>query len=219
MNIQYTLMFLPFSLMSHFLALFISRLVEILTGEWGLSQQLRVPATTRMQVCIYICIKTKNCVVKCIYIVPVQVHVHVCMYVLYMYTMSCTMYMYVHMYNVRVCTDSNVHCTCIYLYLYKHNIIHVYTHLYVQRLHNMDVALSCLKRHMPVSEKLAEALVDGHCEKTLALLWSIIFHFKVHVTCTLFVHVHVAIHSEYNNMMQWFFLKYFSGGANQYFEK
>ena len=43
----------------------------------------------------------------------------------------------------------------------------------------MEVALSCLSHHMPVSERLAEALVDGHCEKTLALLWSIIFHFKV----------------------------------------
>ena len=48
----------------------------------------------------------------------------------------------------------------------------------------MEVALSCLSHHMPVSERLAGALVDGHCEKTLALLWSIIFHFKVYITYT-----------------------------------
>ena len=44
----------------------------------------------------------------------------------------------------------------------------------------MEVALSGLAHHMPVvSERAAVAVVDGHCEKTLALLWSIIFHFKV----------------------------------------
>ena len=48
-----------------------------------------------------------------------------------------------------------------------------------QRLHNVEVALSSLGRSMPVYERSAEAVVDGHREKTLALLWSIIFHFKV----------------------------------------
>ena len=43
----------------------------------------------------------------------------------------------------------------------------------------MEVAVSCLAQYMQVSERLAEALVDGHCEKTLAFLWNVIFHFKV----------------------------------------
>ena len=48
-----------------------------------------------------------------------------------------------------------------------------------QRLHNAEVALTCLRHYMAVPEGASETVVDGHREKTLALLWSIIFHFKV----------------------------------------
>ena len=54
----------------------------------------------------------------------------------------------------------------------------------------MEVALGCLARYLPVSERLAEALVDGHCEKTLALLWGVIFHFKVPPLILTFCSVH-----------------------------
>ena len=43
----------------------------------------------------------------------------------------------------------------------------------------MEVALGGLSHHMPLPERAGESVVDGHREKTLTLLWSIIFHFKV----------------------------------------
>ena len=44
----------------------------------------------------------------------------------------------------------------------------------------MQVALKALEEHLPLPAGVtAESIVEGHKEKTLTLLWSIIFHFKV----------------------------------------
>ena len=49
-----------------------------------------------------------------------------------------------------------------------------------QKLHNVGVALKALSRHTRVpSVVTAQSVVEGHREKTLTLLWTIIFHFKV----------------------------------------
>ena len=54
--------------------------------------------------------------------------------------------------------------------------------LIVQKLHNVQVALTKLKRYVSLPAGVtAESIADGHREKSLALLWTIIFHFKVHV--------------------------------------
>ncbi|KAL5489025.1 hypothetical protein EMCRGX_G018068 [Ephydatia muelleri] len=50
----------------------------------------------------------------------------------------------------------------------------------MQKLHNIQVALKALEEHLPLPAGVtAESIVEGHKEKTLTLLWSIIFHFKV----------------------------------------
>ena len=44
----------------------------------------------------------------------------------------------------------------------------------------MQVALRGLQEHLRLPAGVtAESIVEGHREKTLALLWAIIFHFKV----------------------------------------
>ena len=50
----------------------------------------------------------------------------------------------------------------------------------IQAICNVEVALSCLAQYMPIPMRTAEAVVDetDHCEKTLELLWNIIFHYR-----------------------------------------
>jgi len=39
-----------------------------------------------------------------------------------------------------------------------------------------------LKQHLTIPTGVtASSIADGHREKTLALLWTIVFHFKVHI--------------------------------------
>ena len=50
----------------------------------------------------------------------------------------------------------------------------------MQKLHNIQIALKALEEHLPLPAGVtAESIVEGHKEKSLTLLWSIIFHFKV----------------------------------------
>ncbi|XP_044174469.1 abnormal spindle-like microcephaly-associated protein homolog isoform X2 [Acropora millepora] len=54
----------------------------------------------------------------------------------------------------------------------------------LQKIHNVDVFMEALKaRSVPLEEIGIDArhIVDGHREKTLTLLWQIIFHFQVKV--------------------------------------
>ena len=56
----------------------------------------------------------------------------------------------------------------------------------LQKIHNTDVALKALKEHgidVEGGGVNTRAIVDGHREKTLELLWRIIFHFQVCVLC------------------------------------
>ena len=56
----------------------------------------------------------------------------------------------------------------------------LYLHVYPQRQHNIQVALRELKQVVSIPAGITSATIaDGHREKTLALLWTIIFHFKV----------------------------------------
>lgn len=56
----------------------------------------------------------------------------------------------------------------------------------------MEIALKELNQHFSLPPGITCACIaDGHCEKTLALLWSIIFHFKVR-QCLCAVHVCVC---------------------------
>ncbi|XP_065919587.1 abnormal spindle-like microcephaly-associated protein homolog [Dysidea avara] len=49
-----------------------------------------------------------------------------------------------------------------------------------QKLHNVEVVLKELRQHVSIPHLVtAQAIVMGHKELTLSLLWSIIFHFKV----------------------------------------
>ena len=49
-----------------------------------------------------------------------------------------------------------------------------------QKLHNVEVALQVLQENVRIPAGVTvNAIVEGHREKTLALLWTIIFHFKV----------------------------------------
>ena len=46
----------------------------------------------------------------------------------------------------------------------------------------MDIALNELKQHFNIPPGVTSAhIAEGHREKTLSLLWSIIFHFKVNL--------------------------------------
>ncbi|XP_033114872.1 abnormal spindle-like microcephaly-associated protein homolog [Anneissia japonica] len=52
----------------------------------------------------------------------------------------------------------------------------------LQKIHNMEVAFKAIKKNFPTIEGSAvdpKAIVDGHREKTLKLLWTIIFHLQV----------------------------------------
>ncbi|CAH3024578.1 unnamed protein product [Porites evermanni] len=53
----------------------------------------------------------------------------------------------------------------------------------LQKIHNVDVFMNALKTRGVLGGNLIDArhVVDGHREKTLALLWQIIFHFQVKV--------------------------------------
>ena len=56
---------------------------------------------------------------------------------------------------------------------------------YTQRLHNVHVVLKALEGRVKVPAGVtSESIVEGHREKTLALLWSIIFEFKVRCLTT-----------------------------------
>uniref|UniRef100_A0A1X7V6E3 Calponin-homology (CH) domain-containing protein n=2 Tax=Amphimedon queenslandica TaxID=400682 RepID=A0A1X7V6E3_AMPQE len=51
-----------------------------------------------------------------------------------------------------------------------------------QKLHNVELALKCLSGHMTIPVGTTSLnIVEGHREKTLGLLWSIIFHFKIKI--------------------------------------
>ena len=57
-------------------------------------------------------------------------------------------------------------------------LTHIHTH--TQRLHNVHVVLKALEGCVKLPAGVtSESIVEGHREKTLALLWSIIFEFKV----------------------------------------
>ena len=69
--------------MNYFLVLQTSTLVELLSENWGLSQQLRVPAATKMQVLYNACIvhccygnhcccrtqKVHNVLLRCVWVI------------------------------------------------------------------------------------------------------------------------------------------------------
>ena len=74
------------------------------------------------------------------------------------------------------CILHNVIVTLYDIYLHNND----YILFLLQKLHNVQVALSEMKKqvHLPAGVT-ADSVIDGHREKTLALLWTIIFHFKV----------------------------------------
>ena len=56
--------------------------------------------------------------------------------------------------------------------------------LFIQRQHNVELALKELRKNLFLPAGISShSIADGHREKTLALLWTIIFHFKVSGVC------------------------------------
>ena len=54
---------------------------------------------------------------------------------------------------------------------------------YTQKLHNVEIALKSFSNYLHIpAGTTTQSIVEGHREKTLTLLWAIIFHFKVHLT-------------------------------------
>ena len=52
----------------------------------------------------------------------------------------------------------------------------------MQKLHNVEVVLRTLRGVLTLPSAVSpQSIVEGHREKTLTLLWSIIFQFKVSV--------------------------------------
>ena len=50
----------------------------------------------------------------------------------------------------------------------------------IQKVHNVEVCLGYLRNRLQLPSMVSsQSIAEGHREKTLALLWSIIFHFKV----------------------------------------
>ena len=63
-----------------------------------------------------------------------------------------------------------------------------------QKLHNVGVAFSGLSAHMRLPPGVSvEHVVEGHREKTLALLWAVIFHFQV---CHSIVRIYAYLHTQ-----------------------
>lgn len=67
----------------------------------------------------------------------------------------------------------------------KNQVLHIVipcsnTDWFIQKLHNVEVALKHLSEHICIPFGInTQSITDGHRDKTLTLLWTIIFHFKV----------------------------------------